>query len=284
MIPEIFSYAQSFLRETLLPISHSLRSFPSILDWNAYGEIHKNCFFANITFWTWSLLFTLCDLYWPWLVKNYKHQPNSMLTSKERWDIFLMACRNMLILSPISSHLVFLLNQHFGIQPAYDESDPFPWEREVRNFVIHLILNDLWIYATHRMFHTKALYRTVHKVHHRFQAPIAMGAVYAHWLEYLVGNIGGTAIGPMVTQCHPYASYAWYVYALTITCFEHCGYNLLFIRHDWHHEYFVPNYGNAFSIFEILFGSGKDFYKNPSKMVGLARSESPKELKRMKRL
>jgi len=63
---------------------------------------------------------------------------------------------------------------------------------------------------------------TIHKVHHRFIAPTAMACVYAHPIEFAIGNILPIYIGCMLTNAHPkLCYYIWFPMAMAGTCKGH---------------------------------------------------------------
>jgi len=70
------------------------------------------------------------------------------------------------------------------------------------------------------------------------------GAVYAHPIEFIFGNVAGVTIGPILCRVHPYTCYAWYAFALSTTCRHHSGYDFFDAQeHDAHHEFFHWNFG-----------------------------------------
>lgn len=44
----------------------------------------------------------------------------------------------------------------------------------------------------------KRFYKSVHKIHHKWTAPIGIAAEYAHPFEFLIGNIVPVFTGPIV--------------------------------------------------------------------------------------
>ena len=117
---------------------------------------------------------------------------------------------------------------------------------------------DFWFYWTHRALHWPTLYRRVHKIHHRYKAPVAAVAVYAHPLEFLVGNVAGVLLGPVLSNCHPYTAYLWVATSLVSTCGAHSGYTFFSAqKHDDHHQFFNWNFGVG-PMCDVLFGSQMD--------------------------
>ena len=82
--------------------------------------------------------------------------------------------------------------------------------------------------------------------------------MYAHPIEYTIGNVMGVIIGPAITNCHPYTAAFWMTYSLVATAGSHSGYYILGAEnHDWHHEHFDYNYGVSVFMDKIL---GTEFH------------------------
>ena len=112
------------------------------------------------------------------------------------------------------------------------------------NFAIHMVIIDIWFYSTHRLLHYGPLYKHIHKFHHTYHAPTAVACMYAHPIEYCIGNVMGVIIGPMLTNCHPYECAFWMAFSLVSTSASHSGYFFLGATdHDAHHEHLYCNYG-----------------------------------------
>lgn len=227
----------------------------TFFDWDSWSEVYKCLLAANAAFWIISTVNHVIDtrilVHWD----EYKVQgEKAKLTPADRWEIFRVACINMWGWGFVIAEGVKWACATFGNPRTLQESDPWIWYRELPYFVAHVFIVDFWFYWTHRLLHAKALYGPFHKMHHKFTAPCSMAAVYAHPLEYIVGNVGGVALGPFITNCHPYSAYFWYWFALQSTCFSHSGYRCLNAHnHDAHHEFFNYNFGNALS--DVVFGT-----------------------------
>jgi sterol desaturase/sphingolipid hydroxylase (fatty acid hydroxylase superfamily) len=120
--------------------------------------------------------------------------------------------------------------------------------------------------------------------------------VYAHPLEFCLGNYAGVALGPALVGCEVRVAAAWYAFCVFGTCFTHSGYRLsvgprLPLRkwlgravapcvaparassqddnddgtdallaaehHDLHHEFFQCNYGVT-PLLDGLFGTSAE--------------------------
>jgi len=121
---------------------------------------------------------------------------------------------------------------------------------------LFLCLTEVWFYHVHRAFHVnKRLYALVHKVHHTWQAPVAIVGTYAHPVEHVGCNMASILVGPLLCGAHPVTAWA-YTLVFAIGAYgHHCGYWTDDLgMHDLHHEAFNVNYGNA-HILDYLYGT-----------------------------
>jgi len=132
----------------------------------------------------------------------------------------------------------------------------FDWTNAAISVGISAVVIDVWFYWTHRALHIKALYPLIHKKHHRFTAPCSLAAVYAHPLEFVIGNYMGVALGPCITGAHPSVGAFWFSMCIFGTCLTHSGYgiNSAVHHHDMHHEFFTCNFGVSYGL-DYLFGT-----------------------------
>ena len=129
--------------------------------------------------------------------------------------------------------------------PAAAHAQPLPspatflWETAVC-----WVARDVLFYFAHRLFHTKWLYARVHKQHHRFTAPFALAAQYAHPAEHLIANVLPVVLPPVALRVHVTAAWALLALALVETSVTHSGFDLMWAaHHDRHHEAFTVNFG-----------------------------------------
>ena len=119
----------------------------------------------------------------------------------------------------------------------------------LRDVALCICVEEVLFYYSHRALHSRALYARIHKVHHRFVAPIALAALYAHPIEAALSNVLPLLVGPMLLRSHVTTVWLWTLLGVLGTQFHHCGYHMtpqwdLQPRfHDRHHETNDCNYG-----------------------------------------
>jgi len=233
----------------------------------------KRLCIGNVLFWSLSTTFLVLDLIARdrpdtrigRRLRSCKLQPEkSLLSNAEYADIALVAAFNMFLLSPLLAWVdQKYLSQLVDDQDALSEADAWVPLREVGCIVGCLLVLDIWFYFTHLLFHKSTwLYKTVHKMHHKWTAPCSMTAIYAHPIEFIFSNVLGIEVGLKLTNAHPYTAYAFYSYVLISTCWDHSGYRFVWFGendHDMHHEFFQYNYG-ASGLMDHLCGT----WKSPS--------------------
>ncbi|KAL5021912.1 hypothetical protein ScPMuIL_001067 [Solemya velum] len=101
------------------------------------------------------------------------------------------------------------------------------------------IIEEIGFYYSHRALHSSTVYRTIHKIHHEWVAPIGITAIYAHPVEVLFSNLVPLGIGPILLASRLSVSALWFVIGSFMTVIHHSGYHLPLLPspefHDFHH-------------------------------------------------
>ncbi|XP_035215092.1 methylsterol monooxygenase 1-like isoform X2 [Stegodyphus dumicola] len=138
------------------------------------------------------------------------------------------------------------------------------WEDEKHGILLGTacMLTEALFYYYHRIFHWPAIYKTYHKVHHRYKQPTAFSATAMHPLEFFV--LQTVTFIPMFTIPIHYAVFIGVVfYENYYSVIGHSGAKIKSLwpwqpdsmYHDNHHEFFHVNFGLNTKLFDYLHGT-----------------------------
>ncbi|GCB65937.1 hypothetical protein scyTo_0010031 [Scyliorhinus torazame] len=109
------------------------------------------------------------------------------------------------------------------------------------------LLEEIFFYYSHRLFHHPVLYKYIHKKHHEWTAPIGVVSLYCHPVEHVMSNMLPPMVGPIFLRSHVATTMLWFSLALLLSTISHCGYHLPLLPspefHDFHHLKFNQCYG-----------------------------------------
>ncbi|XP_071516828.1 fatty acid hydroxylase domain-containing protein 2-like [Panulirus ornatus] len=217
---------------------------------------------SYIVHWSFGIIYTLMDITnRPAFLRPYKIQPgtNEPVAPWKLFKCILWVNFNQIIVGIPFSIICFYLLRFRGFDHSH-QLPTFHWV--IFELIICIVFEEIGFYYSHRLFHHRLLYKHFHKMHHEWQSPIAITALYAHPLEHMLSNMGPVFLGPLVMGSHVATIWLWVSLALLSTLNAHSGYHLPFFpspeAHDFHHLKFNQCYG-VLGVLDLLHGTDDKF-------------------------
>jgi len=204
---------------------------------------------TGISFWGLGTLMTLPAIY---DVKMWKIQTNRTLNRRMLLDSLPLIVFNYLlglVVAPVMAVLLPDSSFSFSSLPSTGQLG--------RDILIWLAAEEVSFFYLHRWMHlSKYMYQTVHKVHHKWHAPVALVAIYCHPLEHLLCNIFPLLLGPVLCGSHIVAIAIYFVAGFAHTTAVHSGYWFCDDNgiHDEHHAKLIVNFG-VMGVMDYLYGT-----------------------------
>jgi len=213
-------------------------------------------------FWLVSSIYLAIDLSFPNFSNRHKLQSERRQPS---WASIKECIWHVVIGSISSEGIHFAILWLNGFQRSFFTiTTRFPPLSEVgRDFMIALLLREVLFYTSHRALHHPKIYAQIHKQHHKFTAPMAFAAQYAHPIEHLLANTMPIVLPLMLMRANILTFGLFLTSQLVETSSVHSGYDFAWARaHDLHHEKFRMNYG-AIGIMDKLLGTDVEGWDKP---------------------
>jgi len=134
----------------------------------------------------------------------------------------------------------------------------------VKLFLTYLV-TDIWFYHVHIMLHQGQIYPYLHKLHHHFQFPTSLAALYCTGYEAIFLNVVSVSLGPVIFELPPLYLHIWFFIVALNSVLSHSGITIPFLTdnyHDLHHSHYNCNYSIS-PFLDKLYGT----YKDPEKVI-----------------
>jgi sterol desaturase/sphingolipid hydroxylase (fatty acid hydroxylase superfamily) len=160
----------------------------------------------------------------------------------------------------------------YGIAPhtqLYFDIAQYGWGYFWLSIPLTILVHDAYFYWTHRLMHTRALFRTFHGVHHLSRNPTPWTAYSFHPLESVLQALGLVLI-IFILPLHPLALLIFHTISTAINVYGHLGYELYprdwaqhrlgrwintSVAHNVHHEKARHNFGFYFLFWDRWMGT-----------------------------
>lgn len=178
----------------------------------------------------------------------------------------------VLIYSAIGLCLLFA--SEAGLTRIYLDVAERGWAYLGASLALMILVHDAYFYCTHRLLHSKQLYRLVHHVHHRSITPTPWAAYAFHPVEAVI-QAGVYLLIVFFVPAHPLTLAAFLLYMIVRNVVGHLGFEILpagFARnwltrwhtttthHDLHHRRGRGNFGLYFTLWDDLLGTTRHDY------------------------
>jgi len=156
-----------------------------------------------LSFWLPSIFYLTLDLIAPSFSQRHKIQPPpKQPTQRDIVRCFLVVTQNQILSSALHLTLLFITGCA-GTASSYRVEAALPSATELaRDTIISILIRETLFYYSHRLLHLPYFYRRIHKQHHKFTAPIALAAQFAHPLEQIFANALPISLPPQLLRSH----------------------------------------------------------------------------------
>lgn len=142
--------------------------------------VYWTTIYTFIIYWGFGLIYTVMDLTnRPKFLRRYKIQANTNepVDTKKLIKVILSVIFNQIFVGIPFAILSFYAMKLRGM-PDVRELPTFHWV--LFEIGICILVEEFGFYYSHRLMHSKKIYKHIHKQHHLWQSPVAVTAIYAH--------------------------------------------------------------------------------------------------------
>ena len=185
----------------------------------------------------------------------------------------LYSTLTVLVFSVISTAIV--LGAEHGLFRVYRDIADFGWAYFLASIALLIVAHDTYFYWTHRLMHSRYLFRFFHRVHHLSRAPTPWAA-YAFAPAEAVVQAAFLPLALLVFPAHWTAIFLFALHMIVRNVLGHSGVSVEPARllrgwwgrwmtttahHDLHHERGRYNYGLYFAWWDRLMGTEHPDYR-----------------------
>ena len=165
--------------------------------------------------------------------------------NEEWWNGYKMSCLNYLLTLLFSS---VILSIHIPHKDVFYIAD-------LSYFIPHVFIADSIFYWTHRLCHTRLLYK-IHKQHHNWNEPVSSSFLDANPIEHMIVNIPTVVIPLYIIKVSAFQQGLWII---SVTINSITGHMVSYDSkqpHILHHKLRNINYGaGGYYLMDRLMGT-----------------------------
>lgn len=137
--------------------------------------------YTFLIYWGFGMIYTCLDITnRPKFLRRYKIQPstNEPVDTKKLIKVIISVLCNQIFVGVPFAIVANYAMKWRGITPNIRELPRMHWV--LFELGVCILVEEFGFYYSHRLMHSKRIYKHIHKQHHLWQSPVAVTAIYAH--------------------------------------------------------------------------------------------------------